>query len=151
MRCSPGLANYARNLLDVGASDRVTVTSIATSRRTSRARQASTIIAERKSSYDRYFNRLQTRKVYGLTISGPRNQQRLKGLADAAAANPFRLPRNHPGIRRCGDDNGMADTPVEESKVNREELRVIEEATVDVACHLSLIRVWDPTSVLSQI
>ena len=43
----------------------------------------------------------------------------------------------------------MADTPVEESKVNREELRVIEEATVDVACHLSLIRVWDPTSVLS--
>jgi hypothetical protein len=40
----------------------------------------------------------------------------------------------------------MADTPVEESKVNREELlRVIEEATVDVACHLSLIRVWDPT------
>ena len=37
----------------------------------------------------------------------------------------------------------MADTPVEESKVNREELRVIEETTVDVACHL--IRVWDPT------
>ncbi len=58
---------------------------------------------------------------------------------------PARLPRNHPGIRRCADDNGMADTPVEESKVNREELRVIEETTVDVACHLSLIRVWDPT------
>ena len=38
----------------------------------------------------------------------------------------------------------MPDTPVEESKVNREELRVIEETTVDVACHLSLIRVWDP-------
>ena len=31
----------------------------------------------------------------------------------------------------------MADT--------REELRAIEESTVDVACHVSLIRVWDPT------
>jgi len=46
----------------------------------------------------------------------------------------FRITQESVAVRR---DNGMADT--------REELRAIEESTVDVACHLSLIRVWDPT------
>jgi hypothetical protein len=34
-------------------------------------------------------------------IAGPRNQKD-EGLADAAAASPFRLPRLHPGIGLSG-------------------------------------------------
>jgi hypothetical protein len=36
-------------------------------------------------------------QVCGLKVAGPRNHYD-EGLADVAAANPFRLPRNHPGI-----------------------------------------------------
>ena len=44
-------------------------------------RQAPRISAARIRSFDHYFNGLQTWKVYGLTISGPRNQKN-KGLKE---------------------------------------------------------------------